>query len=96
MAFSSQLKSGHGYGVRGWVSRKAPKLGIFDLDKVNLKISIFRVFNKKSLSSDSYVHIINEIQNLTNPANNGLLRPHQGHKKRGRYRKNLPVAGVLR
>ena len=47
----------------------------------NPKVSIFRDFNEKSLGGGSYAHIINEASNLTNPANCGLLRPHQGTKK---------------
>ena len=70
--------------MRGWVSRKAPKLGFFVLDEVNPKVSIFRELNEKSLNGGSYTHIINEIPNLINPANTGLLRTHQGTKKKDR------------
>lgn len=48
----------------------------FVLDEVNPKVSIFLNFNKKSLSGGPSAHIINEIPNLTNPANGGLLSPH--------------------
>ena len=68
----------------------------FILDEVNPKVSIFINFDEKSLSGGQHAHIINKTPNLNNPANCGLLRPHQGTKKRGRHRKNLPVAGVLR
>ena len=62
---------------------KRLKQAFFVLDEVNPKVSIFRDFNKKSLSVGSYAHIIIETPNLTNPANCGLLRPHQSTKKRG-------------
>lgn len=53
------------------------------LSEVNPKVSIFRVFNEKSLGGGPRTHSINGIPNLINPANTGLLRPHQGTKKRG-------------
>ena len=54
------------------------------------------IFKQKRTGGGLYAHIINEIQTLTKPASGGLLWPHQSTKKRGRHRKNLPVAGVLR
>ena len=62
---------------------KRLKKAFFVLDEVNPKVSIFLNFNKKSLGGGLCAHIINEIPNLTNPANCGLLRPHQSTKKRG-------------
>ena len=58
-------------------------LAFFVLDEVNPKVSIFLNFNKKSLGGGLCAHIIMETPNLTNPANTGVLRPHQGTKKRG-------------
>ena len=55
----------------------------FVLDEVNPKVSIFLNFNEKSLGGGLRAHITNKTPNLTNPANCGLLRPHQGIKKRG-------------
>ena len=41
VAFSSQLKSGHGYGVQGWAVRKAPKIGVFYFGRGQLKKYLF-------------------------------------------------------